>query len=235
MNPIDVVLVTWPNHPKRIKYFARTMRALREKLSAARHVLRWLCSAESERDPQSTWHGDELESLCREWGIDLVWRPPPASLGGNMNTACKLARSEVFLLVQDDYQLLEPLDLSPGAEFMAAHPGVDLLRYSYYQHPQHGTQFAGELDGWRLVNLDGYWPYGDDPQLRRPLFALRWGKYLEGGRHGMSESEMLLRLVRGVDSRRPVIAAADRCYFGHFGEVAAVPLVREFRERAVSR
>jgi hypothetical protein len=231
MNAIDVVLVTWPNHPKRIKYFARTMRALREKLTATRHVLRYRCSAESESDPQSTWHGDDLEALCRDWDITLAWRPPPASLGGNMNAACKLAESEVFLLVQDDFQLLDPLDLSSGAEFMARHPTVDLLRYSYYQHPQHGTQFAGELEGWRLVDVDGYWPYGDDPQMRRPLFQHRWGLYLEDCQHGASEGDMLHRLVAG----RATIAAADRSYFGHFGEVSAVPIAQEHRPRGVSR
>ncbi len=239
MNAIDVILVTWPNHPKRIDYFRRTADALRVRLIASRHVLRYRCSAESERDPRSTWHGDELAAYCSAFDIDLCWRPQgsPASLGANMNAACALAQSESFFLVQDDYELLEPLDLSPGADFLSAHPIVDLLRYSYYQHPEHGTQFRGELDGWRLVDLDGFWPYGDDPQLRRPSFIQRWGKYLEGDRHGASESDMLLRLVhrRLPGGGRATIAAADRSYFGHFGEVAAVPLDREYRERAVSR
>jgi hypothetical protein len=231
MNAMDVILVTWPNHPRRIEYFHRTVTGLRQKLTASRHLLRWLCSAESEQDPESTWHGDRLEALCREWDIDLSWRAPPASLGGNMNAGCKLARAEVFLLVQDDFELLEPLDLSPGAEFMARHPVVDLLRYSYYQHPQYGTQFAGEIEGWRLVNIDGFWPYGDDPQMRRPLFQHRWGPYIEDCRHGASEGDMLHRLVAG----RATIAAADRSYFGHFGEVSAVPIAREHRPRGVSR
>ncbi len=228
---IDVLLVTWPNHARRIEYFRRTVAALRKHLSASRHALRWLCSAESERDPAATWHGDELAMLCREWEIELRWRDEPASLGGAMNAAARLATAPIYFLVQDDWELLAPLDLSPGAELMLAHPELDILRYSYFEHPEHGTRFAGELDGWRVVDIDGCWPYGDDPQLRRLDFHRRWGWYLEGGRHGASESQMLLTLVAG----RARIAAADRNYFGHFGEVAAVPIWREYRERAVSR
>lgn len=233
---IDVLLVTWPNHAKRIAYFRRTLAALTSRLTASRHTLRYLCSAESQRDPQSTWHGDELEALCREHDIALTWRPAgaQASLGAGMNAALRLATAPTLFLVQDDYELLEPLDLSPGAELLVARPAIDLIRYSYFTHPEHGTKFLGALPGapgFRQVDIHGTWPYGDDPHLRRPDFMDRHGWYVEGGNHGVSEGDMLHRLVRN----RAAIAAPDRCYFGHFGEIAAVPLDQEHRPRAVSR
>ena len=148
-----------------------------------------------------------------------------------MNAAIRQATAPVYLLDQDDFQLLEPLDLSPGAELLIARPDVDIIRYSYYCHPLHGTKFNGKIDGWRQVNLSGTWPYGDDPQMRRLDFTERHGWYLEGGRHGMSEGEMLHRLIKN----NAVIVADDRSYFGHIGEVAAVPESVECRERAVRR
>lgn len=236
METIDVVLVTWPNHPRRIEYFRRTVDALRAKLTAGRHALRWLCSSETFRDCASTWHGDELTEICRESGIELHWRPGAPSLGANMNAAGRLATAPVHFLVQDDYELLYPLDLSPGADVLASDRGVDLIRYSYFLHPEHGTRFTGGAGGagrhdWQRVDVRGPWPYGDDPQMRPAGFHHRWGWYLEGGQHGVSEGDMLHRLVKG----RANIWAADRCYFGHFGEVAAVPESAEHRERAVSR
>jgi hypothetical protein len=233
VNFIDVILVTWPNHPRRLQYFRRTVRALAEKLTASRHELRWLCSSESARDPDSTWHGDELAEFCAKVGIKLHWREGPPSLGAGMNAAARLCMAPVCLLVQDDYELLEPLDLSPGAELLAENPQIDLVRFCYFCHPQYGTQFVADSGhhGWQRVNIRGYWPYGDDPQMRRRDFHAKWGWYLEGGQHGVSEGDMLWRLVRG----EATIFAADRCYFGHFGEVAAVPESQEHRERAVTR
>ena len=241
MTPIDVVVVTWPNHPRRMEYFIRTLAALRRHLTASRHHLVWHCSAESERDPTTEWYGDQLDDACRCYFsgpvIQLHWRNPPASLGGAMNSAYALGDAPVTFLVQDDWELLYPLDLSPGVELLQARPEIDLLRYSYYLHPVNGTQFDGGLEstspqfrfGFRRVRIDGPWPYGDDPQMRRRDWL--HGPYLEGPPHGMSEGDMVHRLVRN----RAVIFAADRCYFGTFGEVSAVPVSQEVRPRAVSR
>lgn len=231
---IDVCLVTWPNHPSRIEYFKRMLGTLEANLSASRHALRLLCSSEAERDPQSTWHGEELKILCRHKSIPLVWHRPPASLGAGMNHALRQSTAPLILLVQDDFELREPLDLSPGADFLRGHPEVDVLRYAFPidpAHPQLYTQFAGDIDGWRRVNLHAPWPYGDEPHLRHRDFFDRWGWYVEGQHHGASETDMLWRLVNG----RATICAADRSYFGHFGAVAAVPRDREYRDRAVSR
>ena len=228
---IDVVMVTWPNHQKRLEYFSRSLAALRTHLTASRHTLRWLCSSESERDPASDWHGDELTRICDDERIPLTFREGKASLGAAMNSAMKVSSAPLSLVVQDDFELLAPLDLSDGADFMLEHDDVDLLRYSYFTHPEQGTQFKGAIGKWRQVDIDGMWPYGDDPAMRRADFVRKVGWYLEGDRHGASESDMLLRLV----ASRAVICAGDRSYFGHFGQVASVPVSQEVRGRAHSR
>jgi len=231
--PIDVLLVTWPNHPKRIEYFRRTLEALLKNLiaSSSGHELRYICSAEAEQDPACPWCGDDLIAVCAEYKIPLHWHEPPASLGAGMNAAIKLATAPVYLLCQDDFLLLEPLDISPGVELMLARPDVDMIRYSYYLHPANGTKFKGKIDGWQQVDLHGTWPYGDDPQLRRQDFTAKFGWYLEGGDHGRSEGDMLHRLKR----KNATIVADDRCYFAHIGSVAAVPESVEKRERAEHR
>lgn len=227
METIDVNIVTWPNHPKRIEYFRHMLATVRARLSASRHHLLWHCSSESQRDPQSTWHGDELEDICTEAGISLNYRFAPASLGGNMNAALRLGDSRFVFLVQDDFELLYDCDLSPGAELLDAQPDVDLIRYGW--PPM--TQRRGEVAGWPLVDICGPWPYGDEPQLRRRDFASRWGEFMEGHRHGASEGDMLFRLVNG----RACIVLADRMYFGNFGAVSAVPVDQEYRPREIQR
>jgi hypothetical protein len=106
-----------------------------------------------------------------------------------------------------------------------------MIRYSYYLHPQNGTRFNGEVEGgFRQVDTGGPWPYGDDPHLRTPRMVERHGFYLEHVGHG-AESSMVHRLI----SDGAYIFAADKCYFGHFGAVSAVPESKEDRKREQKR
>lgn len=227
MNPIDIVLVTWPNHPKRLAYFCRMLTALRTHLSASRHPLYWHCSSESERDPASSWHGEELREICRQEDIALHWHEGPASLGAGMNAALRACSSDLIFLVQDDYELLRPLDLSPGADVLMGNERIDLIRYSY-PPKEYGIRFYScEWPGFQAVYTTASWPYGDDPHLRHRRMMDRHGWYTEGIGHA-SEGDMVTRLARN----RAGILASERCYFGHFGSVSAVPANQDNRERA---
>jgi hypothetical protein len=236
---IDVVLVAFPNHPARIAYFRRTLAALRAHLTASRHTLRFAVSSESEQDHDSTWHGGELEAICLSEDIPLHWRTGPASLGAGMNSALRVGidsghkanQSPMIFLVQDDYELLYPLDLSSGAEMLEANRDVDMIRYSFPTLPEFATQFTGDRIGdFQEVDIDGRWPYGDDPHLRTTRMTDRNGWYAHGIGHA-AEGDMIARLA----SLRATIYAADKCYFRHFGDIASVPLNQEQRERTVSR
>lgn len=225
--PIDIVLVTWPNHPKRIAYFYRMLSALRTHLSASRHPLRWLCSSESERDPASTWHGEELREICRQEKIELHWHDGQASLGAGMNAALRACTSDLIFLVQDDYELLSPIDLSPGADVLIGNPQIDLIRYSF-PPKEYGIRFCRcPWPGFNVVITSAAWPYGDDPHLRHRRMMERHGWYTEGIGHA-SEGDMVIRLA----SNHAGILASEQCHFGHFGSVSAVPANQERRERS---
>lgn len=227
---IDVNLVTWPNHPRRIEYFRRTVGLLHERLSAWACPIAWRCSSDSEHDPAASWHGEELQALCDAAEINLSWRNGPAGLGENMNAAARLGVNPYVLLVQDDFELRYPLDLAPGVRLLRDHPEVDLIRYGW---PGHMTKTLpspeNDIDGWKRVAIPGHWPYGDEPQLRRRSFHDKWGPYVEEGIHGHSESQMLHKLVHG----NAVIVLADKLYFHNFGAVSAV--IDDHRDREVRR
>lgn len=216
---IDVALVTWPNHPKRIAYFVQTVAALRANLMASSHSLRFLCSAETEQDPRSQWCGAELEQYCMTHGITLSWRHAKPNLGANMNAALRLCSADLIYLHQDDWRLLYPLDLSPGASFLSAHSEVDLLRYSWPDNDRMRPTFIDRPDGFRQVDVHGKWPYGDDPHLRRRDFMDKWGWYLEGGPHA-SASAQFMTLLKQQEAN---IRVADRCYYQHFGQISSYP------------
>lgn len=217
MKKLDVVLVTWPNHPERMGYFRENALCLRDNLTATGYDIVLKASAETQRDPDCPWHGDELEAFCRDQSIQLHWRTDcKAGLGENMNHAMSLASSDVFLLVQDDWILDRPLDLGPGADFLTGRPDVAMIRYSW---PGDLPTFLDMPDGWRRLDLEGRWPYGDDPSLRRRDFMERYGGYAENVPHGTSEGRMLRSLVAaGADIRANAV-----CCFRHAGRVPAVP------------
>lgn len=226
---IDVALVTWPNHPARLEYFTQMFGLLEEYLHASRHTLRYLCSAETQQDPDRQWMGDELEAYCREKGIRLTWRDAPANTGGNMNSALRLCESECILLQQDDWMLQCTLDLSPGAEFLSSHRHIDILRYSYPDNDRMRPTFIETPTEYRKIDLLGRWPYGDDPHLRRLDFMEKWGWYYDQGIHGTASSQLMRRLIAGGAD----IRVADKCYYLHGGPVTAV--LNDVRNRRVKR
>ena len=215
---IDVAMVSWPNHPKRIVYLTHVLDALRKMFSAGEHELRWYCSAETQRDPKSSWHGDELEALCKSHGITLAWRDARANLGANMNAAMRMGSGEFVYLQQDDWLLRYPLDISPGANLLTRHLELDMVRYSWPDGDDMRPTFVDGPEGWRKIDPKGKWPYGDDPHLRRRDFMDQWGWYREGGGHGTASSGLMKTMARG--SAR--IVAADRAYYEHHGFVSAV-------------
>lgn len=227
---IDVVLMSWPNHPVRLTYFIRMFSSLVRNLTASRHPMRFLCSSETERDPKCKWCGSELETICKDAGIELKWHEGPASLGAGMNAAIRACSSPIIFLVQDDYELLEPLDLSPGADLLLKDENLDMIRYSYPPKQYGIVLYESPYFGFHRVSTHHAWCYGDDPQLRHKRMIQRYGWYREGIGHA-SEGDMVQRLA----SQHATILAPDHTYFGHFGTVSAVPEIKEKRRREVGR
>lgn len=213
---IDIVIVTWPNHPERWRYFEWCIGAAWQGITASRHSVRWLCSSESERDPAHRWYGDELAAWCAERNIPLTFRHGPASLGAAMNSAMDLVTADYAIIHQDDFLLQTPLDLSDSVDCMESLPSADIVRYSW--PGMERVTVCGQVGGWRRLNPRGSWPYGDDPHLRRRTFPQRFGRYLEGPPHGNSEGNMVFEFGR----KNAQVFLADQLYYGHAGSVPAV-------------
>jgi hypothetical protein len=211
-------MVSWPNHPRRIEYTSTILDVLSEKLNARDYMMRFYMSAETQRDPDHTWHGDELEELCEHYGVVLQWRGEPANLGANMNAAMRMGNGEFIYLQQDDWLLREPLDLSPGADLLEKYNQLDIVRYCWPDSDRMRPTYNGELDGWRTIDPKGKWPYGDDPHLRRRDFMDRWRWYKEGGGHGSASGSVMEMMAAGG----ALSVVADKVYYAHHGRVSAV-------------
>lgn len=224
---ITIVFTTWPNHHKRWEYFNTCIPRVLRMLVASQHTLQFKCVSESERDPLNNWYGQHLIEFCQSNNIPLSFRQCRANLGGMMNDAMRASDSKYTMIVQDDWFLSEECDLSPGLFLMDQFPEIDIIRYSWPGDTM--VTYQGEFQGWKKLDPVGMWPYGDDPHIRRKSFVERFGPYIEYGHHGASEGDMVYRFGH----KKALVLVADKCYFGHCGEVSAV--INDERKRAVKR
>jgi len=227
MSDLTIVFTTWPNHEKRWEYFMTCAPRVIKMLKASNHKIEYACVSESARDPLHTWYGPELKNFCISKNIPLTFRNAKPNLGAMMNSAMEFNSSPLMMIVQDDWYITEECDLSPGIKLMQDHSQIDIIRYSWPE--SLGVTVKGEFAGWRKLDPNGMWPYGDDPHIRRSTFVQKFGEYITYGHHGASEGDMVYRF----GNRDAFILLADKCYFGHCGEVSAV--INDERERAVSR
>ena len=213
---ITLVITTWPNHPKRWEYFMFCIPKVLQEVTASGHKINYAVLSESEHDPLHNWYGEHLKEFCQANDLPLTFRQGPPHLGKMMNAAMKASKTKYTMIVQDDWFLEHPCDLSPGIQHMEDHPEIDTIRYSWPGEAR--VTVCGEFHGWRKLDPAGSWPYGDDPHIKRDTFVKRFGPYLEHGQHGISEGAMgyVMR------DNKALILLADRCYFGHCGLVPAV-------------
>lgn len=224
MSDLTIVFTTWPNHPKRWQYFSTCIPRVLLGVTASRHEISYKCISENQHDPLHNWYGDHLEDFCRQHDIPLKYRTRQPSLGGMMNEAMRESESEFTMIVQDDWFLEKPFDISEGIDVMKRNPEVDIVRYSY-----PNVDVECEFDGWKKIQAKGMWPYGDDPHIRRKTFTDKFGPYIEFGEHGISEGDMVYKFM----NLNAFVLISDERHFGHCGEVSAV--INEKRERAIKR
>ncbi len=228
---IDIVLTAWPNHPVRLANFLTTIWGLQKHLKASRHELRFITSAEVLPCDTYGEYQDEFTMICHKHDILRSWHEGTPSLGGNMNAAFRLTETPCVFFCQDDFLLVENIDISDAAEWLEAHDDFVMYRYD-----MSCFKFLDVIDGAVEVDKNSSFPYGDNPGMWHRRFFDRLGWYKEGGRFGSSEVDMNER-VKASDCRiaahAPLKPPCPQRPFKHIGEVSSV--LDEWRNRGVSR
>jgi len=139
-----------------------------------------------------------------------------------MNSALKMCKGDFILLVQDDMFLERELDASPIADFLDQRPKYALVRFDSTYTEFHGT-IEHLPDATRMldVNMQGRYPYQDEPHLRRGNFARSFGFYKEGGAHGSASSSINDYFGRTLGDWN--IARTEPRYFTHGGVESSMP------------
>lgn len=213
-----VLLTTWPNHPKRVEYFKRTVDALQSRLSA---TATFVASAESQKTEDAPWSGDALELACEARRVTLIWRPETAHLPSHLNQAFKWAfsQSDTLFYVQDDWELHRNLDLSFANELLNRDETLAGIRF------WSATKYFRPYAGFVEIDKCASWSYGDNPALWHRRWFQQCGPFDTHGDFGTHEHRMRETLEA---SRLSILAAKELkessdYYFRHLGAVTSVP------------
>jgi hypothetical protein len=243
MKTIGVAIVTWPRSIERIQYFKRTMQAMFDNARASRHHLIYFASAERDGvslNMQRDFYDSVLALFGGQRGDFFQWREGPANLGANMNAALTMRGdppADYLLLLQDDWVLTQPVDLSPYCDFLDGFPRFSMVRFSWPEVPRHDERahwikFASARDQpygdmtiardnrtiIRFLDNSSTYLYGDQPHLRRASYLEEFGPFKEGGDAGEPEVELCGRLKQ----QGWQVATSEKVLFEHCGDVSSM-------------
>ena len=162
---ITIVVTTWPNHPRRVSYCEQTIRALQRNLSATGHELRGCClpnrgRLRMRRGAARCWRSEPSDS-----DLEVHWRDAEPSLPGHLNDIVRSLPSPLWFYVQDDWELIRPLDIGPAADLLLAHDDLGGVRF------WAATGYVGEFEGHLVIDPAAAWSYGDNPGPWHTRFA----------------------------------------------------------------
>ena len=117
---LAIATTTWLRFPERFDYLQKMVHSVRQNLLFCGNF-HWLISCESEQN-HSVALVDNLKALCKDYSIDLVFKPgrPHHSKQRNwilQNCEERFPNVPIFY-IQDDWELRTPLDISPDRGFL---------------------------------------------------------------------------------------------------------------------
>jgi len=209
---ITICLTTWPRSKERVEYCKQAITSVAYRTKSfgdLRHHVEIVCSIESQEVSQSAMRDltDFLFNSTVRWSVKRT----PANLGANLNRVMMGAiwlGADYILLMDDDYMVPAPLDLSPYCDFLDANQKFAMVRLSWTVIPagdprSHWIKFKpGEIEmpnGGKLLEVDpqSTYFYAQQPHLRRAKFHQEYGWHKEGGNHGEPECELNAAIKAG--------------------------------------
>lgn len=160
-----------------------------------------------------------LEERAHRLGLKVRWRDAEPSLPGHLNDIVRALPSPLWLYVQDDWELIRPLDIGPAADLLLAHDDLGGVRF------WAATDYVGNFEGHLVIDPTAAWSYGDNPALWHTRFAERVGPFDVGGFFGHHEEATSARW--GASGLRiladPHVRDYAAHYFFHQGEMSSIP------------
>lgn len=213
--PIVIILQTY----KRTDVALRTIRAARERLSYQGDLVWYIADDGSPA---------EHLSAVRELLPEAPYHSERRGYGGNSNAAWRMADavSPLTLWLEDDWELTQPLDLTPFADLLMERPEIGMLRLGVLNLDIKGRTWghAGRLY-WTLDHIphhDGTPVFTGHPSLRHVRYRDAYGWYPEGLVPGDTELAYAYQYRIGAIDGPAILWPVDYPAYGLFGHIGAV-------------
>jgi glycosyltransferase involved in cell wall biosynthesis len=219
--PITIFIITY-NRPNPIRH---TINALMENLHYEGE-LRWLiCDDSSGGTYLDDLHDDyphfQLSSTThnRGWGANFNWH------------YLTMLSTDLAFMIEDDYVLQKPLDITPGAALLTLNTNIGKVRYdglaghtnliaSVQEHNisalvtdvKQGNLYTGRYQYWEISPYSGHaFICSNRPNLFHRRFYSEYGLYLEGYKLGDTELEFTMRVkdMMKTESKPRIVAPLD--------------------------
>ena len=217
-NPITIILITAGTTPERTEYAVRTIRAAKRYL-VYNPGLQWFIADDGSKPD----HIDAIRNEISDCYAVGLWSEHN-SYGRSCNEAIHKTREcgELMFFLEDDWELLYPLDLWPYADLLHEDTSVGMVRLGYLNAGVKGETF-GHLGSlyWRL-SCESPYIFTGHPSLRHMRFHDHAGEYTERLQPGETELAMAWKYKTSPDPRPSIVwpcMMGQNGYFAHIGSV----------------
>lgn len=200
----------------RTEYAIKTIQALKQNLIYPQ--LNWFISD----DGSPPEHTHILQQVIGPSYNIRVFNSNRHGVGYGMNSCLQeiFESAELFLCVEDDWILNNPLDLRPHVNLLMKHATYGMVRFGYLSAGLAGHVISEEGHlFWQLDPNENQYRFAGHPSLRHKRFHEVYGYYDEGKPPGWTELSMCGRVNAKPDG--PAILYPAECgawgFFGHIG------------------
>ena len=225
MCTVTLSITAWPRSQARLDYLDRVLASFDRWLQPSTTLVRKIIWAESE----------SVIPVCKAAvdakagsGFDIHWRSSHANLGESLNELFSSVDSSHVLYVQDDFELVKPLNLDHDLAVMTASK-LDCIRYNWQPQrmPQTRTWIAPE----RFLVPSTADLYSDNPFLAKTA----WLVYSLGPQPFDSGPGRELLLSDRARKLGSIVAAANCQLFEHVGIESTIPRALKQRSKLAYR
>ncbi len=211
MESITVILQTY----KRTDYALRTVAAARELLHYDGPMVWYVAD-----DGSNYGHFVQVLDSLIYAGAHMMRR----GYGANANYAWDAAPSDLTMWLEDDFELREPLDLTPHAYALMDSDALGMIRLGYID----GTKLepVQEFAGRRYHTIPREWPdasfyaFTGHPSLRHRRYRIAYGDYPTG--LGPGDTELAYAYQYRIGSGPLIVWPEGYSQYGAFAHIGAV-------------
>jgi len=182
--PVYIILTTY----KRTEVALKTIRGIKNNLQWSN--IGWIVTDDGSPP-------EHMEAIKKEIGGSYtlhIYDSAGKGVGHGMNWAINKIKelgAKLFIMCEDDWELLQPLDFKPYVRLLMEHESISMIRMGYLSYGISGELFPAVGKLWfKLFNTGFTYTFSGHASLRHLRFHEQYGMYKEGLVPGLTELSM---------------------------------------------